>query len=173
MTSFLNPAEILEQLDLNKDMIAVDFGSGSGGWAIPLARKLEDGFVYAIDILEEPISSLRGKIKRGKFSNISAIRSDIERKSGFTLADSSTDLVLMANVLFQTDSKKPVFIEANRILKQGGRILAVDWKKTVVLGPEKKRVSDVQVKKIAESSGFKLGKELDTGLCHWGLILVK
>ena len=66
---FLNPKLILDKLKLRKDMIAADFGSGSGGWAIPLARTLEDGFVYAIDILEEPTSVLKGKISRERISN--------------------------------------------------------------------------------------------------------
>mgnify|MGYP001611054209 FL=1 len=55
MNNFLNPTEILRQLELKKDMVACDFGSGSGGWAIPLAKILEEGRVYAIDILEEPL----------------------------------------------------------------------------------------------------------------------
>ncbi|GAH20696.1 unnamed protein product, partial [marine sediment metagenome] len=40
---FLNPSEVLKQLKLKKDMIAADFGCGSGGWALPLAKKLEEG----------------------------------------------------------------------------------------------------------------------------------
>ena len=63
MEGFLNPSEVLESLELRKDMIAADFGCGSGGWVIPLAKKLEEGKVFAIDILEEPLSALRAKIK--------------------------------------------------------------------------------------------------------------
>ena len=49
-------------------MIAADFGCGSGGWAIPLAKKLEEGKVYAIDILEEPLSALRARAKLEKIT---------------------------------------------------------------------------------------------------------
>jgi len=170
---FLNPKLILDKLKLRKDMIAADFGSGSGGWAIPLARTLEDGFVYAIDILEEPTSVLKGKISRERISNIGVICSNIERQSGSTLADSSTDLVLITNLLFQIENKKTVFAEAYRILKPGGKVLVVDWKKTANLGPEKRRISEVQVKKIAEESDFKLERQFDAGPYHWALILVK
>jgi len=54
---FLNPKSIIkEHLTIKPGMVAVDFGCGSGGWTIPLAELLEHGRVYAVDILEEPLS---------------------------------------------------------------------------------------------------------------------
>ena len=70
MESFLDPKDVLKQLKLRKNITAVDFGSGSGGWAIPLAKKLEDGLVYAIDILKEPLSALEGRASLEKIENI-------------------------------------------------------------------------------------------------------
>ena len=43
MKEFLNPNKVLKQLKLKPDMVGADFGSGSGGWVIPLAQELEDG----------------------------------------------------------------------------------------------------------------------------------
>ena len=118
MEDFLDPLKILKQLNLRKDMVAADFGSGSGGWAMPLAKKLEDGLVYAIDILNEPLSALIGKIALEKVSNIKTICSNIEGKNGSTLSDSSVDLVLMTNLLFQAEDKEAILAEAKRILKK-------------------------------------------------------
>jgi ubiquinone/menaquinone biosynthesis C-methylase UbiE len=173
MNDFIDPAKVLKLLKLRKDMSAVDFGSGSGGWAIPLAKRLEDGLVYAIDILEEPLSALRGRMALGKISNIRIIRSNVESKSGSTLPDLSVNLILMTNLLFQTGNKKTIFEEAKRILKKGGRILVVDWKKEPALGPKERRISQKETQKIAEDLGFKTEEEFEAGLHHWGLILVK
>lgn len=173
MNGFLNPNEVLKMLNLNKNMIAADFGCGSGGWTMPLAKRLEDGLVYAIDILEEPLSALRGKITLEKISNIRIIRSDMESKQGSTLSDSSVDLVLMTNLLFQIEDKKAVFAEAKRILKKEGRILVIDWKKETSLGPENERVSEEEVKKLAEEIGLKLEKEFEAGTHHYGLVFNK
>jgi len=63
MPKFVNPIEILNKLDLKDDMIAVDFGCGSGGWVIPLAKKIEQGIIYAIDVQEEMLSVLESFIK--------------------------------------------------------------------------------------------------------------
>ena len=168
---FIDPEEVLKQLKLKKGMVAADFGCGSGGWALPLAKKLEEGKIYAIDILEEPLSALRAKIKLGKILNIEVIKSDVEKTS--RLLPESCDLVLMTNLLFQCENKKSALEEGKRVLKPGGKILVVDWKLDATIGPEEGRVSTEEVKKIAEDLNLKVEKEFEAGIYHWGLIVVK
>ena len=168
---FLNPSEVLKQLNLKKNMVAADFGSGSGGWAFPLAKKLEEGKVYAIDILEEPLSALRAKSKLEKIFNIETIKSNVEK--GSKLFSESCDLVLMTNLLFECEDKKKVIEEGKRVLKPGGKILVVDWKLDAPLGPKKSRVSAEEVKKIAEEIDLKLEKEFEAGSYHYGLLFSK
>ena len=170
---FLNPAEVLKQLKLKKGMIAADFGCGSGGWVIPLAKILEEGKIYAIDILEEPLSALKGRAKLEKILNVETIRSNVEAKNGSKLSDNSCDLVLMTNLLFECDDKKIVLEEGKRVLKPGGKILVVDWIKDNPLTPEIEWVDFEEIKKIAKELDLKLENEFEAGLYHWGLILVK
>jgi len=152
-------------------MVAADFGCGSGFWAIPLSRILEDGKVFAIDILEGPLFVLASKAKSEKILNIRTVRENIEK--GTKISQDSCDLVLMTNLLFQCDEKKAVFSEAKRILKKGGRILVVDWKKSDSFGPRDRAVLPEEVKKIADDLGLKVEKQFDAGIYHYGLILVK
>jgi ubiquinone/menaquinone biosynthesis C-methylase UbiE len=167
---FLNPAEILKKIKLEKNMTAADFGSGSGGWVIPLAKILEDGRVYAVDILEEPLSALRSRAKLEKLFNIVAIKANVEK--GVRLPNDSCDLVLMTNLLFEAgDGKKAIIEEGKRVLRKGGRLLIVDWKPGQ-LGPQEK-VSREEIKEATGGTGLKLEKEFDAGSYHYGLILVK
>jgi len=170
---FLNPEKILNQIELKPNMIAADFGSGSGGWAIPLARKLEDGKVYAIDILQEPLSALKSKANTEKIYNIITLRSDVESEKGSKLLPNSCDLVLLTNLLFEVEDKKKVIAEAKRVLKEGGKILIVDWEKDNPLTQKIEWVSIEEVKEIAKDLNLKIEKEFTAGLYHWGLILVK
>ena len=171
MVGFLNPEIILKQLGLKKSMVAADFGSGSGGWVIPLAKKLEEGKVFAIDILEEPLSALLSKAKTEKLFNIQTIRSDIEQTS--KMISESCDLVLMTNLLFQIGDKKQIFEEAKRVLKKSGMILVVDWKSDAILGPKEGRVSSDEIKKFTEEVGLKFEKEFEAGPYHYGLVFIK
>lgn len=170
MVEFLNPKEILEKLNLKENMVAADFGCGSGGWVIPLAKILQKGRVFAIDILEEPLSALRSRAKMEKIFNIDALKADVEK--GTSLISESCDLVLMTNLLFQVENIKKVLEEGKRVLKNGGKILVVDWKENTKVGPEK-RISPEKVKKVAEEIGLKLKKEFEAGSYHWGLVFEK
>jgi len=168
---FLKPSKILDELDLKETMTAVDFGCGSGGWVLPLAKKLEEGKVYAIDILEEPISALKSKAKLQKIINIETILADVER--GVAIPGETCDLVLMTNLLFECDDKRAVLAEGKRVLKPGGRILVVDWIKDNPLTKQIEFVSFDEIKNIARGLGLKIEKEFPAGSYHQGLILVK
>ena len=89
------------------------------------------------------------------------------------MPNSSADLVLMTNLLFQAGKKKEIFEEAKRILKSSGKILVVDWKENSPQGPQEGRISEKEVKKMAENLGFKLEKEFEAGIYHYGLVLRK
>lgn len=168
---FLNPNEILQRLKLREEMNAADFGSGSGGWVLPLAKKLEGGKVYAIDILEEPLSALRAKAKLEKIFNVETILANVEKR--VDIFEESLDLVLITNLLFEADDKKKVLEEGKRLLKSGGRMLVVDWKEDAALGPKEGRVSPEEIKETALDLNLRIEKEFDASVYHWGLILVK
>jgi ubiquinone/menaquinone biosynthesis C-methylase UbiE len=172
MKSFLNPESVLKKLNLRSDIRAADFGSGSGGWVIPLAKKLENGKVFAIDILEEPLSALKSKLKSANIDNVETIQSNVEKLDGSNMFPESCDLVLITNLLFQVKDKEIVLKEAKRVLNNKGRILIVDWKENAALGP-KETISIEETIKIAKKLSLKVEKEFEAGPCHWGLILIK
>jgi len=170
---FLNPQEVINQLKLTGEEIAADFGSGSGGWTIPLAKRLKFGKVYALDILEEPLSALKSKAEVIKVYNIQTIRADIEGKEGSKLPDLSCDLVLITNLLFQVKDKNKILAEAKKVLKKNGKILIVDWLSEAPQGPKEGRVSPDEIKEIAKNLNLKLETEFRAGIYHYGLIFVK
>ena len=170
--TFVDPIQILGQLDFTTSMTVADFGSGSGGWVIPLASRLEQGRVFAIDLQEDAFSALTRKANAKALFNIRKILVDIE-KGAPQIRSFSCDWVLMTNLLFEIDDKEAVFQEANRILKQEGKILVVDWKLSAILGPKQGKISSDQVKDIAEHTGFLFEKEINAGDYHYALVFTK
>jgi ubiquinone/menaquinone biosynthesis C-methylase UbiE len=169
---FINPKQILsEHLQLKRNMLAADFGCGSGEWAIALAQALENGKVYAIDLLDEPLSSVRSKARINHLENIEVVKSDVEKLIPRLLAN-SLDLVLMSNLLFQVNDRKEIFGEANRVLKTGGKVLAIDWKKDARMGPSQKISAD-EVKQLAREAGFAIVSEFPAGNFHFGIVFEK
>ena len=171
-SDFFNPRKILsENLQLKKNMLAADLGCGSGEWVIALAQMLENGKVYAIDLLDEPLSSVRSQAAIKGLQNIEIVKSNVEKIISRLLSN-SLDLVLMTNLLFQVDDREGVFKEAARILKSGGKVLVVDWNESARIGPEKK-VSAEEIKKVAREAGFSLISEFPAGKFHFGIIFEK
>lgn len=168
---FLNPQQILKNISLKEDMVACDFGCGSGGWVIPLAKQLKSGMVYAVDILDTAVSALNGRASSEKIFNIKTVIGDIEE--GVKMPNEYFDLVLMTNLFFQLENKEKVLEEAKRLLKNNGMILVVDWEKDAPLGSKEGRVSIEEVKEMAKGLGLVSEKEFKAGNFHWGLILRK
>ncbi len=170
--TFVVPNKILNQLGLRENMTAADFGCGSGGWVIPLAVLLEKGRVFAVDLQEDVLSSLAGRVKQEGIFNIKTILANMENGVP-EIKSFSCGLVLMTNLLFQVDEKVVVFKEANRVLDKGGKLLVVDWKLDSVLGPKEGKVSADEVKRIAQETGFRLEKEINAGDYHYALVFTK
>jgi len=173
MPEFLDPNQVLNQISLQSDFIAADFGCGSGGWTIPLAQRLEEGKVYAIDIKEEALSALKSRISLAKVNNIKPILADAEKEIP-ELRDSSCDLVLMTNILFQVENRKTIFEQAKRILKKGGKVLVVEWNFDSPFGPSQDhKVLPEEIKKLAIETGLELEKEFPAGSYNFGLLFNK
>jgi ubiquinone/menaquinone biosynthesis C-methylase UbiE len=168
--AFLNPTEVLDKINVRENFISADFGSGSGGWVIPLAQRTKLGIVYAIDVLGAPLSILKQKAKNEGLRNVKIIQADIEK--GSQLSDDSCDLVLMTNLLFAVEDRKKVLKEGVRILKEGGHLLVVDWEAEAPIQVSDP-ISSIDLGNMAIDLNLQLVKELPAGIYHWGLIFRK
>jgi len=154
-------------------MIAAEFGSGSGGFTIPLAKRLKKGKVYALDIQGEPLSALEGRASLENLTNIETRRCDLEEDQGSQFPPDFLDLVLIPNVLFQSENEKKILEEAERVTKKGGKILVVDWRKGADFGPKEGRVSLEEVRDTVKDLRLDLKGEAEAGKYHWAVILDK
>ncbi|OGZ32055.1 MAG: hypothetical protein A3I88_00095 [Candidatus Portnoybacteria bacterium RIFCSPLOWO2_12_FULL_39_9] len=172
---FLNPEQALSQLDIRPKMTVADFGSGHGYFTIPLAKLVgESGRVIAIDVLKEALESIISRAKLEGIANIEAIHSNLENPNGSKLSDGSQDLVLLANILFQSQKKPEIIREARRVLKDLGRLVVIDWLAGASLAPKEGwLISKEEAQKLVETEGLKMEKEFEVDERHFGLIFRK
>ena len=166
-----DPQQVINELPLKEDMIAADFGCGSGGWTIPLAKRLKEGVVFAIDILQGPLSVLEGKLSREEIANVKVMKEDIEEE--VSINDKRVDLVLMTNLLFQLEDKEKALKEAKRVLVKEGMLIVTEWSPDSPLLPRVKKTSEKEVKKLAQKFNFKLKEEFQAGMYQFGFIYKK
>lgn len=175
-SGFLNVQKIIGGLGIQPGMSVADFGSGSGYFSIPLARQVgSEGKVFALDIQESALEIVRAKAKAMGLANLEAVRGNLEVPGGSTLGDNSQDIVFMANILFQSAKAQDIIREAKRVLKSGGRLLIVEWRKGAggIGLPDHMRVDEQTVKQTIVQEGLSFVTGLDAGQFHYGLVFKK
>lgn len=171
---FLQPEEIIKQLNIKKEMITADFGCGAGYFAIPLAKIAEKGKIYALDILDTALESVQSRAKLEGLFNIETRQCNLEVLGGSKLEDNSVDLVLLSNILFQSSKKADIIKEAKRVLKKNGELAIIDWKANQPMGPPRNLIiSPDKVKEITKSQGLIFKKEFPVDKYHWGIVFQK
>lgn len=169
---FINPEKILAQFVSRPDLSAADLGCGHGYFAVPLAKTLQQGKVFACDVRDEALQAVRSKARLENIANIETIRCNLENLGGSKIETSSIDLVILANILYQSRKKDAIIREASRIIKEEGELAIIDWRRDASLAPKEGwLLTTEQAIKLAEAEEFKLERELEiTDGQHFGLV---
>ena len=173
---FLNPEEIISKLEILSGMKVAHFGCGTGFFTFPVAKKVgEEGLIYALDILEPKLETIKSQAKILGLNNIEVARANLEEKKATKIGKESIDWVLIVNMLYQNKNKEEIFSEAERILKVGGHILLIDWEETDrSLGPEiKNRVSKDEILSLIQKNKLSVSEKINISSFHFGWILTK
>lgn len=173
---FSEPAANVAQLALQPNEIVADLGAGSGAYTLEAAKALKGtGRVYAIEIQKELLTRIQNSAKEAHLGNVQAVWGHIEERGGTKVADASVDVVILSNVLFQTDDKSKVVDEVSRIIRPGGRVLVIDWSGSFgSMGPHPDHIfTEVECRALFEKAGYLLDRPISPGNYHWGLLYRK
>ncbi len=117
---YVPPAALLALLDLAEGATLVDFGAGTGAYAIEIARARPAAFVYALDESEAMLAYLREKLTKSDVANVTPIEpAELAQLKG------RVDRVLALNVLHELGDAS--LAELRGLLASGGKALVVDW----------------------------------------------
>ena len=170
---FSDPEKVVPYFGLVDGLAVADFGASIGHYALAMAKRVGDrGRVYAIDIQKDLLSRLESEAKQAGLRNIHIIWGNVEKSGGSKLANQSVDLVVMANLLFQSTARYSLALEAKRILRPTGRVAVVDWTDSFNnLGPTAEQVAKPdEVKIIFAQAGFVFLNDFPAGEHHYGLL---
>ena len=147
------PEYIWEKLNLKNSEKLIDIGAGTGFFSIQFLNLMNKGTVYAADISEVMTQWLEENITN-QYKGIVPI---LMKDSRIPLGDVIADLVIMINLHHELDEPELNITESFRLLKEGGKICIIDWKKEEMdFGPPLKiRCSTADVSNQLKGSGFK------------------
>lgn len=117
---YLPPEEVAEMLDIQVGGTLLDFGTGTGTYAIEIARLRPDVEVIAFDEQPEMLGLMRAKPAAAELANLKpALPSDIAAYKG------KIDRVLTLNVLHELGDEALRSLKS--LLKDDGVALFIDW----------------------------------------------
>jgi len=169
--------DVFSKIGLEEGMAVGDLGCGNLAYYALGASKAvgKKGMVYAVDILKTALNAVDNRIRQDGIENLKTVWSNLEMVGATNIPAGSLDAVFIHNVLFQSSEHAGFLKETARLLKSGGKLMIIDWKKTgAPFGPPlKDRPDPENVKALAASAGFKLAEQFEAGPYHWGMIFVK
>ena len=120
-----NTEAVLRTVGLGSGQRVLDYGCGSGAFAIPAARIVgEEGKVYALDISSKALAKVKDRAAREGLGNIEALLSEGKGVPGL-LEGESFDVVLLYDVLHLIEDKTSLLRELHKMLEAQG-FLSVD-----------------------------------------------
>lgn len=128
------PDEVIRAFKLAPNAAVADIGSGTGYFAVRLARSLPGGRVFGADLEPNMVRFLNERAAREKLANLS---------SHIAAADDPripvpVDLALVVNTYHHIGQRQSYFSRLKKSLKPQGRIAIVDFKPDSPVGPPKR-----------------------------------
>ncbi len=154
----IDTAKFFQELDLKQGTTFLDVASGWGAYSLAAADIIgKDGQIYAVDLWEEGISSLKKEADAKGIQNLEAFVSDAAQS--IPVENNCVDVCLMATVLhdFVGDKvERKVMKEIVRVMKPDGVLAIVEfYKKEGPPGPPKPvRLSPQDVDQLLSAYGF-------------------
>jgi len=171
---FVDTDRLFRYLSLTQSTTFLDLGCGNGNYTLAAARAIgPQGVVYGIDAWEDGLDELKRRASSEGFHNITAIHVNVNEH--IPLEDMTIDICFMATVLhdlLRENSGTTVITEAARILRPGGRLCIIEFKK-IEDGPGPPlgvRLSPEEIENIITPSGFVKEYVTDIGPYHYLLV---
>ena len=139
------PDEVIRALVLPPDAVVADIGSGTGYFAVRLARAVPRGRVFGVDIEPDMVRYLNERARREGLSNLASFRGDADDPR----LPAPVDLAILVAVYHLIGAREQYFRRLRAALKPGGRVAIIDAPR---FPPE-------QVKQELARAGFAFAQE--------------
>lgn len=165
-------SKLIKALALEEGMIVADIGAGSGVLTLPIAGRVgRKGKVFAVDVQQEMLDRLAGKLKVRRIENVVLVQGTDKTPR---LDEATVDLALMVDVYHEFAFPYEMLLEISKAMKPGGRVVFVEFRMEDPNVPIKlvHKMTQAQVKKEVDFPEFRLKWKETIGTLPWQHVIV-
>lgn len=116
---------LLAGLPLAADHVVADLGAGTGYFSLPIARRVPDGRVLAVDIQPEMLALIESRMASEGVANIEPV---LATETDPRLPDGGVDLVLIVDAYHEFAYPREVMQAVFTALRPGGRVVLIEYR---------------------------------------------
>ncbi len=116
---------LLTNMQLKPNDVVVDLGAGTGYFSFPMAKRLTEGKVIAVDIQPEMLAIIEKRKKQLKINNVETVKAS---ESNPNLKPETVDVVLMVDAYHEFSHPYEVMTRIVAALRPGGRVVLVEYR---------------------------------------------
>ncbi len=116
--------DVVTRLNLKSTDVVADLGAGTGLFAIPLAKAVSSGRVYAVELDAGFLTEIRGKAKAGNVTNVVPV---LGKFTDPALPARDVDVAFFHDVLHHVENRTAYLKSVAGYVKPGGRIVVIEF----------------------------------------------
>jgi SAM-dependent methyltransferase len=144
---------LIENLPLEADDVVADIGAGTGYFTFPMAARVPEGTVLAVDIQQEMLDIIEQRKTDGGVDNVATIRGT---ETDPRLPAATVDLVLIVDAYHEFSHPREMGAAIADALKPGGRLVLIEYRGEDPTVPIKAlhKMTEAQTKKEMNAAGL-------------------
>jgi len=144
---------LVDRLPIEADHVVADIGAGTGYFTFPVAERVPDGRVLAVDIQPEMLAIIEQRRRERGIDNVEPVLGTVTNPG---LPAAAVDLIFIVDAYHEFSHPREMSTAMFEALRPGGKLVLVEYRAedpAVLIKPLHK-MSEAQVRKEMTAVGF-------------------
>lgn len=150
----------IQSLPVDSDDVVADIGAGTGFFSFPVAERVSDGKVLAVDIQPEMLAIIEQRKREAGVENVETVLGTVTDPG---LPEGAVDLIFIVDAYHEFSHPREMGQAMFRALKPGGRLVLLEYRGEDPTVPIKllHKMTEAQVRRELGSIGFEWSRTED------------